>query len=151
MLTQDHPVEGYFEFVPGNDTVTLRCHWPADLNANDWIDIENHYHILNYLQAVNDSMSTGNGEARGISGGYMRVISIANGFILEFSRPQNGWAACSLRLNIRRPISDLIPRRNMPSVLTSINLGRACHASRAWHTRSRWLPGGELKKGSEGR
>jgi hypothetical protein len=112
MLAQHHPSGGYFEFVANNDVVTLRCHWPADLKIDEWIHIQNHYHILNYLQAVDDSMSTGNGEAQGISGGYLRVISIAEGFIIEFSRPQNGWSASSLRLHVQRPISDLLLKRD---------------------------------------
>ena len=112
MLAQDHPAGGYFEFVASNDVVALRCHWPADLKADEWIDIQNNYHILSYLQAVDDSMSTGNGEARGISGGYLRVSSITDGFIIEFSRPQDGWSASSLRLHIRRPITDLLLKRD---------------------------------------
>ena len=131
MLAQHHPADGYLEFVASNDVVALRCHWPADLKADDWIDIQNSYHILSYLQAVDDSMSTGNGEARGISGGYLRVISIADGFIIEFSRPQDGWSASSLRLHIRRPISDLLPRRNSPSGSVCIDLSSAWQASRA--------------------
>lgn len=131
MLAQSHPADGYVEFVANNDIVALRCHWPADLKADDWIDIQNHYHILSYLQAVDDSMSTGNGEAQGISGGYLRVISIADGFIIEFSRPQNGWSASSLRLHIRRPISDLLPRRNSSSGSAGINLSHAWQVSRA--------------------
>ncbi len=110
MLAQHHPAGGYFEFVASDDVVALRCHWPVDLNADEWVDIKNDYHIRSYLQAVDDSMSTGNGEAQGISGGYLRVSSIADGFILEFSRPQDGWSASSLRLHIQRPISDLLPR-----------------------------------------
>jgi hypothetical protein len=110
MLAQHHQADGYVEFVASNDVVALRCHWPADLKADDWIDIQNHYPILGYQQAVNDSMSTGNGETQGISGGYLRVTSISDGFIIEFSRSQDGWSASSLRLHIRRPISDLLLR-----------------------------------------
>lgn len=109
MLAKHHQADGYIEFVASSDVVELRCHWPADLKADDWIDIRNHYPILGYLQAVNDSMSTGNGEAQGISGGYLRVISVPDGFIIEFSRPEDGWSGSSLRLHIRQPISDLLP------------------------------------------
>jgi hypothetical protein len=109
MLAQHHPAGGFLEFVASNDVVALRCHWPVDLNTDDWVDIQNDYQLPSYLQAVDDSMSTGKGEAQGISGGYLRVSSIADGFIIEFSRPQDGWSASSLRLHIRRPISDLLP------------------------------------------
>jgi hypothetical protein len=114
MLVQSHPADGYVELLPDNDVVALRCHWPVDLKADDWIDIENHYPMLSYLQAVNDSISTGIGGALGVSGGYLRIISMADGFIIEFSRPQGGWSASALRLRIMRPISDLLPRRDNP-------------------------------------
>lgn len=132
MLAQSHPADGYVEFVANSDTVALRCHWPADLKADDWIDIQNHYSIVSYLQAVDDSMTTGNGEAHGISGGYLRVTSSDDGgFTIEFSRPQGGWLASALRLHIRRPISDLLPRRSSPSGPAGINLDHAWQASRA--------------------
>lgn len=131
MIAQHHPAGGYLEFVTSNDVVALRCHWPADLRADDWIDIQNHYYLLRYLQAVDDSMSTGNGEAPGISGGYLRVTSIADGFILDFSRPQDGWAASSLRLHIRRPISDLLLRRSSPSGPADVSPGHAWQVSPA--------------------
>jgi hypothetical protein len=131
MLTQSHPADGYVEFVADNDVVALRCHWPADLKADDWIDIQNHYPMLSYLQAINDSMSTGSGEAQGVSGGYLRVISIADGFIIEFSRPQDGWSASALRLRIKRPLSDLLPRRDGPSGSADINSSHASQVSRA--------------------
>ena len=114
MLVQSHPVDGYVEIVPDHDVVALRCHWPIDLKVDDWIDIENHYPMLSYLQAVDDSISTGHGEAQGVSGGYLRVTSIADGFIIELSRPQDGWSACALGLRIMRPISDVLPRRDGP-------------------------------------
>lgn len=110
MLAHHHPSGGCVEFVASNGVVTLNCIWPADLKADEWIYIQNHYHIHDYLQAVEDSMSSGHGEAHGISGGHLRVLSTTDGFIIEFSRPQGGWSASSLRLHIRRPISDLLPR-----------------------------------------
>lgn len=131
MLAQHHPAGGYFEFVASDEVVALRCHWPADLQADDWIDIQNDYHMLSYLRAVDDSMVTGNGEAHGITGGYLRVSSISDGFILEFSRPQDGWSASSLRLHIRRPISDLLPRRNSSSGPACIDLSHAWRVSQA--------------------
>jgi hypothetical protein len=121
MLAQHHPAGGYFEFVAGNDVVALRCHWPVDLMADEWIDIQNDYHMLSYLQAVDDSMSTGNGETQGISGGYLKVSTIADGFIIEFSRPQDGWSASSLRLHIRRPITDLLLKCDSLSGSVRIN------------------------------
>jgi hypothetical protein len=133
MLTYSHPTDGYVEFVASNDIVTLCCHWPADLETDDWIDIQNHYHILSYMQAVHDAMSTGNGEVQGVLGGCLRVIAVVDGFILEFSRPQDGWSASSLRLHMRRPISDLLPKRNRLSSSVCMSLSHAWQVSPAWH------------------
>jgi hypothetical protein len=133
MLAQHHPAGGYFEFVASDDVVALRCHWPVDLEADDWIDIQNDYHIRSYLQAVDDSMSTGNGEAQGILGGYLRVSSTADGFIIEFSRPQDGWSASSLRLRIRRPITDLLLKRDSLSGPARMSLSHAWQAAPAKH------------------
>ena len=33
MLTQIHPVDGYFRFAVDNGAVTLHRHWPAGLQA----------------------------------------------------------------------------------------------------------------------
>jgi hypothetical protein len=104
---QHHPAGGYLEFIIIADTIALRCHWPVDLADDEWIDIQNHYNLRSYLRAVDDAISTGNGEARGITGGYLRFTSIVDGFAIEFSRPQDGWSAISLRLLARRPIIDL--------------------------------------------
>jgi hypothetical protein len=131
MIAQHHPAGGHFELVNSDDVVVLRCHWPADLKADEWIDIQNHYPILDYLQAVGNSMSTGTGEAQGISGGYLRISAIADGFIVEFSRPQYGWSASSLQLHIRRPISDLLPKRDSLGGPVRISLSHARQVSRA--------------------
>jgi hypothetical protein len=150
MLVQSHPVDGYVELFADNDVATLRCHWPIDLKADDWIDIENHYSMFSYLQAVNDSISTGIGGAQGVSGGYLRIISMADGFIIEFSRPQGGWSASALRLRIMRPISDLLPKRMTPegrSTSTPVMPGGLPGPSAP---QGRGPLGGALKKESEG-
>jgi hypothetical protein len=112
VLVQCHPAGGYFEFIIMSDTVALDCHWPVDLTADEWLDIQNNYSIASYLRAVDDAMSTGHGEARGITDGYLRISTIDEGFAIEFSRPQGGWSASSLRLLVRRPIAELLPRRD---------------------------------------
>ena len=108
MLVQRHPAGGYLEFIITETMVALRCHWPIDLTDDEWVDIQNNYSIAGYLQAVDDAVSTGMGQAQGITGGYLRIISVADGFVIEFSRPQYGWTASSLRLHVRRPIAELL-------------------------------------------
>jgi hypothetical protein len=125
MMIWPHPAGGYFEFVIIGNSVALRCHWPVDLADDEWIDIENHYDVAGYLQAVDDAISTGDGKARGIDGGYLRITSVVDGFAIEFSRPQSGWSARSLRLRIGRPIAELLPRPDRPGEWVSINQGRA--------------------------
>jgi hypothetical protein len=121
LLVQRHPAGGYFEFIIIEDTVALRCHWPGDLADDEWIDIQNHYNLASYLQAVDDAISTGNGEVQGIADGYLRFTSMVDGFAIEFSRPQDGWSAISLRLLVRRPIIELLPQRHGLSEPVSIS------------------------------
>lgn len=124
MLVDRHPAGGHFEIVSGGGLVALRCHWPFDSDHDEWIDIENTYHAPNYLRAVDDAMTSGNGLAHGVTGGLMRVTSLDNGFFLEFSRPQSGWSASSLRLHVRRPIADLLPA-------AAVSRYRSCPSPRA--------------------
>jgi hypothetical protein len=95
------------------------------LADDEWIDIQNHYNLASYLQAVGDAISTGNGEAEGIGGGYLRFTSIVDGFAIEFSRPEDGWSAISLRLLVRRPIVELLPQRYGLSEPVPISLSGA--------------------------
>ncbi len=103
-----------------NDSVALRCHWPVDLEADEWIDIQNRFAIAGYLRAVDDAMSTGSGEAKGLTGGFLRITSTAGGFAIEFSRPEGGWSASSLRLHVRRPMAELLPQRSRSGEADSI-------------------------------
>ena len=65
------------------------------------------------------------GSRLGPTGGYLRMISIVGGFVIEFSRPQDGWSACSLRLHVKRPIAELLPQRDGLSESVSISLSHA--------------------------
>jgi hypothetical protein len=125
MIAQLHPADGYFEFVAFEEVVALRCHWPLDLVTNEWVDIQNHYLIADYLQGVGDAISTGSGEVLGVSGGYLKILSTADGFVIEFSRPQDGWSASSLQLHVKRPISDLLPKQSVLYDSISISLNNA--------------------------
>jgi hypothetical protein len=87
--------------------MVLRCHWPVDLEDDEWVDIQNRYSMSSYVQAVSNAMATGNGEAPGVTGGFLRIKSLADGFNIEFSRPETGWFATSLQLHVKRPIGEL--------------------------------------------
>ncbi|HEY7011477.1 MAG TPA: hypothetical protein VH480_01880 [Streptosporangiaceae bacterium] len=108
MLIDFHPAGGHCEIVGGSGLVVLRCHWPFDSDSDEWIDIENIYLATSYLRAVNDAMTSGSGLAHGIAGGLIRITALDDGFFLEFSRPQSGWSATSLRLHVKHPIGDLL-------------------------------------------
>jgi hypothetical protein len=112
VLEERHPAEGFFELVTLNGFVDLRCHWPVDLQSDEWIDIQNQFAMADYLRAVDDAMSTGSGEAKGVTGGCLRIISTLEGFAIEFSRPEGGWSASSLRLQVRRSLAELLPHRS---------------------------------------
>jgi hypothetical protein len=103
-----HSGDGYLTLAGGEELITLNCHWPFDLAMDEWINIENSFSTLDYLKAINDARATGKGTARGINGGFMEVALQADGFTIEFSRPQAGWFATSLQLHIQRPVDDLL-------------------------------------------
>ena len=108
MLVDCHPAGGYLKLTNESDLVALSCHWPFDLDDDQWIDINNRFRITDYLLAVDNAMADGNGEAQGIVGGFLKIRSLDDGFVIAFSRPQAGWSASSLELRIRRPIRDLV-------------------------------------------
>jgi hypothetical protein len=112
VLVECHSAEGYLELVTADDSVVLRCHWPVDLEVDEWIDIQNRFAMAGYLRAVDDAMSTGSGEVKGVVGGFLRITSIVEGFAIEFSRPEGGWSASSLRLHVRRSFAELLPQRS---------------------------------------
>jgi hypothetical protein len=104
-----YSLHGYFELAAEGGTVVLRCSWPFDFDTDDWIYIENRYHVSDYSKAISDA-ATGNkgtGKARGINGGFLEITRINSGFLIEFSRAQSGWCANSLQLHVRRPVDEL--------------------------------------------
>jgi len=111
VLVDRHPVEGSIELAIEGDVVALYCHWPFDLEDDQWIDIKNRFQVPHYLLAVDHAIAYGYGEVPGISGGFLRIRSLGGGFDIEFSRPQAGWSASSLQHRVRRPVSDLLLRR----------------------------------------
>ena len=112
MLVDRHPAGGYLKLTIESDLVVLCCHWPFDLEDDQWIDIRNCFRISQYLLAVDSAMADGKGEAPGIAGGFLRIGALHDGFALEFSRPQAGWSASSLQLHVRRPIGELLLQRS---------------------------------------
>lgn len=108
VLVDHHPAGGYLRLTTDSDLVALSCHWPFDLEDDQWIDIKNLFRAPDYLLAVDNAMAAGYGEAPGIAGGFLRIRSLKDGFAIEFSRPQAGWSASSLRLQVRRPIGELL-------------------------------------------
>jgi hypothetical protein len=101
--------QGYFELAAKDGIVTLWCNWPFDLDADEWICIQNRYAAVDYAKAVSDAVHSAGrtGKASGISGGHLEITQLNSGFLIEFSRPQSGWTACSLQLHVRRPAAEL--------------------------------------------
>ena len=101
--------EGYFELAVEGDEVVLRCSWPFDLDADEWIYIKNRYYASDYSKAISDAAARkkGTGNACGIDGGFLEITQINSGFLIEFSRAQSGWCASSLQLHVRRPVEEI--------------------------------------------
>jgi hypothetical protein len=112
VLVDCHTTEGYLELNIEGDLVALCCHWPFDLEDDQWINIKNNFHVADYLLAVDSAMADGYGEAPGITGGFLRIKSLSYGFDIEFSRPQAGWSASSLQLRVGRPVRELLLQRS---------------------------------------
>lgn len=110
MLIDSHPAGGYFELCFKDECIVLNCHWPFDLEEDDWIDIQNIFYVSSYLHAVSNAITNGKGQARGIRGGALYITDLDDGFAIEVSRPVNGWPASSLELRVRRPVEDLLPQ-----------------------------------------
>jgi hypothetical protein len=109
MSAGEYSRQGYFELAVEDDAVVLHCSWPFDLDTGEWIYIENLYPASDYSQAVSDAAAgeKGTGRARGVNGGFLEIIRVNGGFLIEFSRAQSGWCANSLQLRIGRPIGEL--------------------------------------------
>ena len=112
LISQRHPADGYFEIYQNADKVTVRCKWPFDVAADDWIEIQNAFKIADYASAVALAQVSGRGEAPGIEGGSIVIEASPAGAaptIVKISNSAHGWAAKSLRLHISRPVKDLVP------------------------------------------
>ena len=106
---KEYPSQGYFELAAEGGMVVLRCSWPFDFDADEWIDIRNRYYAVDYSKAIADAAAKDKrtGKARGTNGGFLEVTQINSGFLIEFSRPQSGWCGSSMQLHVRRPVGEL--------------------------------------------
>ena len=109
MAEREYPLQGYFELASEGGVVVLRCSWPFDFNADEWIYIRNRYYAVDYSTAISEAAAKDKrtGKAYGINGGFLEITRVNSGFLIDFSRPQNGWCASSLQLHVRRPIGEL--------------------------------------------
>jgi hypothetical protein len=100
--------QGYFELATEGNVVVLRCSWPFDFNADEWIYIKNRYDAADFSKAISDAAASGGrGKADGVTGGFLEITHADDGFLIEFSRPESGWCATSLQLHVRRPVDEL--------------------------------------------
>jgi len=109
MSKDEYSLQGYFELAAEGSMVILRCSWPFDFDADEWIYIKNRYHAVDYSKAISDAATRDKrtGKAYGINGGFLEITQINSGFLIEFSRAQSGWCASSLQLHVRQPVGEL--------------------------------------------
>jgi hypothetical protein len=105
----NHPRDGRLTLAGQQGAVVLSCHWPFDLDSDDWIDIHNRFPVEDYARAVDSALLNGEGLVRGIDGGFLKVTRRGSFFTLEFSNTAEGWAAKSLEVSIDRPLRELLP------------------------------------------
>ncbi len=58
-----HRVDGSVSFSRQGEYVTVTCHWPYDLDIDDWIDIRDTYLHKDYTGGVAQFLATGNRES----------------------------------------------------------------------------------------
>lgn len=109
MSEDEYPLQGYFKLAAEDSIVVLRCAWPFDSDADEWIYITNSYYASDYSNAISDAAAREKrtGKARGINGGFLAVTQVNSGVLIEFSREQSGWCGSSLQLHVRLPIGEL--------------------------------------------
>lgn len=93
-----HAIDGELILVAHGDNVKLSCRWPFDIDADDYILIENVYRLADYSEAVRTAM---NGEAAriaGTEGGYLEISPRQDGFDLDFSNSADGFMRKTLHL-----------------------------------------------------
>lgn len=141
MPEDEYSLGGYFELAAEGDMIVLRCSWPPDSDANEWIYIKNRYHAADYSKAISDAAGRDKGTAKihDVNGDLLEITQINSGFLIEFSRAQTGWCTSSLQLYIRRPVGELrlqsLPFRVVYGRLFSHNIKPDLFESpnRAWH------------------
>jgi hypothetical protein len=102
-----HPVDGFIRLSVNSNIVWLKCHWPFDLESDDWINITNEFRVEDYVQAVRDASEKGVGEAPGLQGGSIEIAKTQDGFRLNFSNSYKGWQQKSLCVNVKRSLASL--------------------------------------------
>lgn len=102
-----HRVDGYVKLSENLNVVQIKCRWPFDLDADEWINISNEFHAEDYSVAIQNALSKGSGKASGVQGGYIEVINDTDGFTLDFSNPYTGWQSKTLRIKVKQPLLNL--------------------------------------------
>jgi hypothetical protein len=73
VFTYKHQIDGIITLDRSGEEVQLRCHWPFDLESDEWIDISNRFPLAEYRQAIRDAASRGAGSVGGVNGGYLHI------------------------------------------------------------------------------
>jgi hypothetical protein len=108
LVAYAHPVQGYFHIDQNGERISVTCNWPFDIEADDWVNIENEFDARSYGSAVADAIATGHGEARGVTGGSILLETSPSDSqtVVMISNTSRGWAARSLKLKVPLPITD---------------------------------------------
>jgi len=78
-LTIRHPVEGEISFSVNGEFVKIRCHWPFDLDTNEWIYVANDFDKQRYIAAVSDLAQRSSVKIPGVQYGELCIWTTDEG------------------------------------------------------------------------
>ncbi len=77
--------EGNFVIELRRDEVVVRCHWPFDLETEEWIDITNSFARDDYAHWVDDLSRQDTARVNGVRGGFLEGTHLRDKVRLEVS------------------------------------------------------------------
>lgn len=82
----NHSVEGFVRFSRRKDRVLVTCHWPFDLDTDEWIDIEGDYAASAYDHGVASFLTNGEAKIEGTYGHLALQDKDSSSFWLELAQ-----------------------------------------------------------------
>lgn len=98
-----HPVDGKLTLMSSEGVVELKCRWPFDLDADDWIAITNRYRESALREAATTAAMGETSRVEGLHGGTLTITKVGpKSCRIEFDNGQAGFMRRSLELRVHQ-------------------------------------------------